>query len=99
MELTPDMIAFRDRLDAWRARTEDERIAYFQANPPESIRAMLARVNVCPHRGSVLPLSLQSQEDCRCGEVSECRTGQGTIPGRVTLRECLACVSVSQRED
>ncbi|WP_435005149.1 glycosyltransferase [Tundrisphaera lichenicola] len=53
--------------------------------------AKLARVAACPDRGGVLPLSMQ--DDCGCAgrELSECRAGRGAIPGRVTLRECIAC--------
>jgi glycosyltransferase involved in cell wall biosynthesis len=48
-----------------------------------------ARVLGCPHRGNVLPVS--EQPECGCGELSECRDGHGTIPGRVSVRECLDC--------
>lgn len=49
-------------------------------------------VNACLDRGPVLPLSLQPAGCCGPGpEVSECRAGKGSIPGRVTLRDCLAC--------
>jgi hypothetical protein len=52
--------------------------------------ALLAAVVNCPDRGSVLPVPLQSE--CGCGgELSECRAGKGTVPGRVTVRDCLGC--------
>lgn len=56
--------------------------------------AVRDRVVACPDRGPVLPISLQSE--CGCGggpELTECRAGRGRRdrPGRVTLRECLAC--------
>lgn len=52
----------------------------------------LARVAACPDRGPVLPHS--QQPECGCGgELSGCRAGRGRVAGRVTLRECLACVS------
>src|SRR5947209_1882569 len=54
---------------------------------PEELEA----VTSCPHRGSVLPVSLQP--GCGCRELSECRAGRGTTVGRVTLRDCLACIA------
>jgi hypothetical protein len=53
--------------------------------------AVRDRVIACPDRGPVLPISMQASCGCRGREVSECRRGLGTVPGRVTLRECLAC--------
>jgi hypothetical protein len=52
---------------------------------------LLAAVATCRHRGEVLPHHLQAE--CGCGELNHCRAGHGAIPGRVTLRDCLACVS------
>lgn len=54
------------------------------------LRDALAAVSGCPARGSPLPTSLQAE--CGCGELTECRDGHGSIPGRVNLRECLSCV-------
>jgi hypothetical protein len=50
----------------------------------------LALVVACPDRGSTLPHSLQLE--CGCGELTACRLGKGTFPGRVKLVDCLACV-------
>jgi hypothetical protein len=44
----------------------------------------------CPSRGSVLPLSMQ-REGCRACELTECKDGRGTFPGRVTLLDCISC--------
>jgi hypothetical protein len=56
--------------------------------------ALLARVSACEYRGPVLPHSLQP-EGCGCGELTECRAGKGKVPGRVTLRDCLACAAAA----
>jgi hypothetical protein len=54
----------------------------------------LALVASCPDRGSVLPHTLQLE--CGCGgELTECRAGRGKVAGRVTLRDCLVCVTPS----
>jgi hypothetical protein len=68
---------------------------------PESVRAAawnqdraLGRVRDCPDRGPVLPLSQQPVGCCGGGaELTECRAGKGATPGRVTLRDCLACTA------
>ena len=52
---------------------------------------LLPLVAACPERGGVLPLSQQPDCGCTGKEVSECRALKGTIPGRVTLADCLAC--------
>lgn len=62
---------------------------------PEDVRAALARVRECPDRGGVLPVPLQPEGCGRCGELSECRAGKGSVPGRVTLRECLECRAIT----
>lgn len=54
------------------------------------LSAALGAISACPHRGPVLPLSLQPE--CGCSELSECRAGRGLVPGRVTLTDCLECV-------
>jgi hypothetical protein len=54
------------------------------------LSSALGAVSACPHRGPVLPVSLQPE--CGCSELSECRAGRGLVPGRVTLLDCLACV-------
>jgi hypothetical protein len=61
---------------------------------PDEDRRLLAAVLVCPHRGAVLPLSLQPYvaEGCRrCGELSLCAAGKGARPGKVSLEECVRC--------
>lgn len=58
--------------------------------PAPIVPDALGLVSACPHRGPVLPL--RHQPECGCAELSECRDGRGGTPGRVTLRECLACV-------
>jgi hypothetical protein len=68
------------------------------AEPPRSAPVVASRrtldlVSSCPDRGPVLPVSLQPE--CGCAELSECRAGKGTPAGRVTLRNCLACVEPS----
>lgn len=60
--------------------------------PPGPDPATLDRVASCPLRGTTLPISLQPDCDCRGKELTECRLGKGRVPGRVTLRDCLACV-------
>jgi hypothetical protein len=62
------------------------------ATPAPTRDPRLALVRDCPDRGSVLPHTLQ--RECGCGgELTECRAGKGKIPGRVTLAQCLECVS------
>ncbi len=66
-----------------------------EADPPQPTPVVASRraldlVASCPDRGPVLPISLQPE--CGCAELSGCRAGRGTAPGRVTLRDCLACV-------
>lgn len=58
--------------------------------PPAIDLAVRDRVNACPDRGGVLPISMQDP-GCGCGELSGCRSGKGKVPGRVGLRDCLAC--------
>jgi hypothetical protein len=60
-------------------------------DPRTSLASELAKVAACLRRGPVLPHSLQAE--CGCAELTECREGRGVHPGRVTLRDCLACVS------
>lgn len=55
-------------------------------------------INACPDRGGVLPIS-QQREGCKCGELSECRRLLGQTPGRVSLRECIACVEAKIEGD
>lgn len=58
---------------------------------PPSLDALLAAVSACKDRGRTLPHAAQAE--CGCGELTECRAGRGRIPGSVTLRDCLACVT------
>ena len=56
--------------------------------------AVRDRVNACEHRGLEGGLILTYEERSCCGGGAErtlCRAGKGQRPGRVTLRECLAC--------
>ncbi len=57
--------------------------------PGPTDRELLPSVASCPDRGSVLPVSVQAE--CGCAELTKCGAGRGRLPGRVTLRECLAC--------
>jgi len=75
-------------LAAWRALGDDEQ-ADRSARRPAIDPAVRDAVNACPDRGPVLPVSLQPP--CGCAELSGCRAGKGAMPGRVTLRDCLAC--------
>ena len=62
-------------------------------------KQLLPLVAACPHRGPVLPVSMQ--RECGCGgELSACRAGKGPAhrAGAVTLRECLACVASLRSE-
>jgi hypothetical protein len=56
------------------------------------VLAAWPRIEACPHRGGVLPVSEQ-REGCGCvgTELTECRAGKGARPGAVTLDECLEC--------
>src|SRR5260370_38996799 len=55
------------------------------------LQEILTEVSNCPHRGALLPLPLQPE--CGCSELTECRVGRGAHPGRVTLHDCLACLT------
>jgi hypothetical protein len=70
---------------------EQAREAAATSGHPPSLDALLAAVAACRFRGKPLPHSAQAE--CGCGELIECRAGRGKVPGRVTLRDCLACVS------
>lgn len=58
----------------------------------EDIRLLLDAVAACPDRGSVLPVSRQS-ESCAGAELTECRAGKGEPPGAVCLAACVTCRS------
>lgn len=62
-----------------------------RATRPSLGAAIRDRVVNCPDRGPVLPISMQDDCGCKGKELSECRSGKGKNPGRVTLRDCLAC--------
>ena len=61
---------------------------------PPMLDTLLAAVAACRHRGPTLPHSAQAE--CGCGELSGCCAGRGKVIGRVTLRDCLACVSTRE---
>jgi hypothetical protein len=88
----PELVAWLANLNAWRAMSPEEQRAHFDAAQPRAPidPAVRDAVNACPHRGPVLPVSMQP-EGCGCGELSECRAGKGKVAGRVSLRDCLAC--------
>ena len=77
-------------------RPDYRRLLMERANSPVSppragtMQESLSAIAACADRGSVLPHSLQPE--CGCAELTECRNGRGRIPGRVTLRDCLACI-------
>ena len=70
------------------------RLAAEASDPPAArsveLDDVLAAVAVCPHRGGVLPVSLQPE--CGCSELTECHAGKGAVTGVVALGDCLACV-------
>ncbi len=71
-----------------------ERARVFPPNASDSFlasRRVLANVAACPQRGRILPHTLQPE--CGCAELTECLAGRGHHPGRVTVRDCVACVS------
>jgi hypothetical protein len=74
----------------------EEQIAKLGAPRPAIDPIVRDAVNACPFRGPVLPLSLQDDCGCLGKELSECRSGRGTIPGRVTLRDCLKCQGAAE---
>ena len=78
-------------LAKWRGMSHEEQLAALGTPPPLIDPAVRDAVNACPARGPVLPLSMQDDCGCRGKELSGCREGKGAIPGRVTLRDCLAC--------
>jgi hypothetical protein len=82
------------RPDYRRLLVEQAQMATATVERPPTLDALLAAVSACRHRGSTLPHSAQAE--CGCGELTECRAGQGKISGRVTLRDCLACVSTRE---
>jgi hypothetical protein len=58
---------------------------------PHDMDDVLGAVARCPDRGQTLPAGLQPE--CVCSELTECRAGRGARAGRVTLQDCLACVT------
>jgi glycosyltransferase involved in cell wall biosynthesis len=91
--LAPDRLG-REYGELFASLTRPKSPAVANATPRPRPRPSngLDKVVACPDRGPVLPHSLQP-EGCRCGELSECRAGRGKISGRVTLKDCLACVN------
>ena len=55
----------------------------------EDLARVLHAVSACPERGGVLPHT--EQPECGCAELSACRAGRGTFPGRVTTTDCVVC--------
>ena len=92
--LDPGVCSHLKTLRAWRTLSREEQRNQLGEGRPSIDPALRDAVNACPSRGSVLPISMQ--DDCGCSgkELSECRDGRGTIPGRVTLRDCLACQKI-----
>jgi hypothetical protein len=78
-------------LGDWRKLSTEEQVGQFGSPRPAIDPAVRDAVNACLSRGPVLPISMQDDCGCRGKELSECRQGRGTIPGRVTLRDCLDC--------
>ena len=82
----------RTRLDYRNLLVERARTLGRTTTPAASnLAERLAAVRSCPHRGEVLPHTLQP--DCGCAELSRCRADRGDPPGRATLDDCLLCVS------
>jgi hypothetical protein len=89
--------------DLARARDDYRRLLVRRAAevPPDprsarvELEGVLAAISACPHRGPVLPMSLQPE--CGCSELSECRAGEGAEPGRVTIQDCLSCMLGARR--
>ena len=80
------------RLTAWRAVPATEQAARAETATRTRLDPRLRdAVLACPDRGSVLPISLQDDCGCRGREVTGCRAGLGTTPGRVTLADCFEC--------
>ena len=82
------------RPDYRRLLAEQAREVAATGGRPPSLDALLAAVSACGHRGRTLPHTTQAE--CGCGELTECRADRGRSPGRVTLRDCLACVSTRE---
>ena len=89
----------REHADAYRLDT-DRIVAVAPPRPaaPSARPAVPARVRDavlrCPDRGPEGGLVLRDDERTCCGggeERTACAAGRGARPGRVTLRECLAC--------
>jgi hypothetical protein len=97
-------MSFLEARAAWRKLTFDEQVAWFAADakssgqeePSSATLDPVVRdaVLACPHRGAEGGLVLLEDEKSCCGggaERTSCSAGKGERPGRVTLRECLAC--------
>ncbi len=77
---------------AWAALTDDERSEQMNVQH-HTIQRTLPLVKSCPDRGTTLPASVS--EACGCAELTVCGQLKGRYPGRVTLRDCLACQGVA----
>ena len=81
-----------NRLATWRAVPTLDQPRRTEAMTPTRLDPKVRdAVNACPERGSILPLAEQADCGCLGREWTECRAGRGASPGKVTLRECLAC--------
>jgi hypothetical protein len=87
----PGVCSHLKTLADWRKLTLDDQAGKLAIPRAPIDPAVRDAVNACPSRGPVLPLSMQDDCGCRGQELSECRQDRGAVPGRVTLRECLAC--------
>jgi len=89
----------RSRLSSERFGREWTELICSFAPPQLAIDpALRDAVIACPDRGPVLPISEQDDCGCQGREVSLCLAGRGAKPGRVTLRDCLACVAGSPNQ-
>jgi hypothetical protein len=87
----PGVCSHLEALYTWRKLSTREQAAKLGSPAPAVDPLVRDAVNSCPSRGPILPISMQEDCGCRGKELSECRESRGTIPGRVTLRDCLAC--------
>jgi len=78
-------------LRLWRQIPIEDQVNRFANHRPVVNPVVRDAVNACRSRGPVLPISMQEDCGCRGKELSECRDSRGTLPGRVTLQDCLQC--------
>src|SRR4051812_11131451 len=91
-ESVPRLCVLAETRADYRRRLAE--LAYDEAlttsNHPLELSDVLGAVSTCIDRGAVLPASLQPE--CGCAELTECRAGRGSVAGRVTLQDCIACL-------